>query len=72
VVTVAALTGCGARSASPAKPGVSGTGDAGAPAAYRLVSFTDCDSALEGLRTAARNNLRAWARWIAPHPGGTE
>jgi len=70
VVTVAALTGCGARSASPAKPGVPGTGDAGAPAAYRLVSFTDCDSALEGLRTAARNNLRAWGARRLDFAGG--
>jgi uncharacterized secreted protein with C-terminal beta-propeller domain len=58
-VTVAALTACTAGSDSPTKP--SGpNADPGPPAAYRLVSFTDCNEALDGLRTAARNSLLAW------------
>src|SRR5688572_19733045 len=58
-VTLAALTACTAGSGSPPKP--SGpNADPGPPAAYRLVSFTDCNAALDGLRTAARNNVIAW------------
>jgi uncharacterized secreted protein with C-terminal beta-propeller domain len=58
-VTVAALTACTGRSDDPAKPTGPETGP-NTPAAYRLVSFPDCNAALDGLRTAARNNLLAW------------
>ncbi|WP_203926353.1 beta-propeller domain-containing protein [Virgisporangium ochraceum] len=63
VAAIAAAVGlvvAGCTTDEPSRPG--GPGEPPAAAGeFRLVSYADCDAALEGLRAAARKNVLAWA-----------
>jgi uncharacterized secreted protein with C-terminal beta-propeller domain len=68
IAAAVGLVAAGCTADEPSKPDDPGSRPAAA-GEFRLVSYPNCDAALEGLRTAARANVQAWGSRHVPFSG---